>query len=140
MQLRPATIEDAAMLLRWRNDPETRANSVHTAVIQLADHIGWFGESLKNSARKILIAEEHGISLGTVRIDGAKELSWTVAPEHRGKGVGGRMVALAVSSLHGSIAAVVKATNTPSLRIVQHLGFILHHERGPLLEWRLQKE
>ncbi len=144
MQLRRATIDDADLLLAWRNDAATRANSVHGEIVALADHLRWLVATLQNPKRKLLIAEEGGVSVGTVRVDmnddGVQELSWTVAPEARGKGVGKAMVALAVAPLRGSIAAVIKAGNTASLRIVQILGFTLHHERGGLLEYRLQKD
>ncbi len=144
MQLRPATIDDAPLLLTWRNDPVTRANSVHCEVVALADHLRWFAATLQNPKRKLLIAEDGGVSVGTIRIDvidgESQELSWTVAPEARGKGVGKAMVALAIASLRGTIAAVIKATNTASLRIAERLGFVLHHERGNILEYRLQKE
>ncbi len=144
MDFRNATIADADLLLRWRNDAATRANSVHGEIITIADHLRWLAATLQNSKRKLLIAEEGGAPVGTVRIDvgdsGVQELSWTVAPEARGRGVGKAMVALAIVPLRGAIAAVVKAVNTPSLRIVQILGFTLHHERGELLEYRLQKD
>jgi hypothetical protein len=34
-------MEDADLLLRWRNDPTTRANSFDSSPIDREDHIRW---------------------------------------------------------------------------------------------------
>ncbi len=91
IKLRPATIQDADLLLEWRNDPETRSASHKTAVVQREEHISWLLKTLDNPSRRLLIAEENEVPVGTVRADfsdGVYELSWTVAPDARGYGVG----------------------------------------------------
>ena len=78
--LRPATTEDADILLEWRNDPETRIASHNTAEVQRNDHISWLSRTLGNPERRLYVAEEDGDPVGTVRADfadGVWELSWT---------------------------------------------------------------
>ena len=70
LQLRRATSTDEALLLRWANDPQVRANSFSTEPIAPADHHCWFQASLSNAQRLLLIAtDSSGCPLGQVRFD-----------------------------------------------------------------------
>lgn len=136
MRLRPATLDDAPLLLAWRNDPDTRANSHNTAKVTLAEHRAWLEATLANPARTLWIAEDGG-PVGTVRCDHGEvsELSWTVAPEARGKGVGRRMVALAVAEVGGRIRAEVKTGNHASARIAESAGMVLERRVSGVLHY-----
>lgn len=129
------------MLWEWRNDPETRRASHDTAEIPTDVHLSWLKESLKNPRRKLFIAQENGMAVGTVRADfseGVWELSWTVAPNARGRGVAKQMVALLAHQIREPIRAEVKAGNTASARVAEYAGMeffreidgILHYRRG----------
>ncbi len=125
---RLATLSDLEMLLEWRNDPETRANSKNSGSIPREVHEAWLRGSLGNPDRKLFVAECSGDSIGTVRLDrreGTWELSWTVAPASRGKGFGTVMVAEATKLVSGNLVAEIKETNTASIRIAQQAGFEL---------------
>ncbi|MDA3970194.1 MAG: GNAT family N-acetyltransferase [Desulfobulbaceae bacterium] len=143
--LRPATMRDADMLLDWRNDPETRKASYNTSEVTKNDHIAWLTKTLDNSNRRLFVAEEDGAPIGTVRADlseGVWELSWTMAPYARGRGVAKRMVALLVQQITEPIRAEVKAGNVASARIAEHAGMkfnqkiegVLHYSRDALNE------
>ena len=143
LSLRPATLQDAALLLQWRNDPETRAASHTTDEISPDTHLAWLAKSLSDPTRHLFIAEENGVPVGTLRTDesdGVLELSWTVAANGRGRGIGKRMVALLASQIPGPIRAEVKIGNEASRRIAEHAGLrferechgVLHFVRGPL--------
>lgn len=131
MKLRPATMDDAELLFAWRNDPETRANSVSTEEVAWADHIAWLSESLEDPRRELLIAEVAGAPVGTLRIDDSQVLSWTVAPHARGTGVGKRMVALVAKHGH---RAQIRRENIASRRIAEAAGFRLVTD-GEIQEW-----
>jgi|SRR6185295_3156872 len=127
MLLRPATMDDAALLYAWRTDPLTRAASHQTSTIDFASHLAWLKRSLALLSRRIIIAEADGVPVGTMRTDiedGITVLSWTVAPEHRGRGIGRTMVQRLVSTLPGILRAEVKCSNTASLRIAERAGFM----------------
>lgn len=132
IRLRAATVADGADLLRWRNDPETRRWSRNESETSAAEHALWLGASLASPTRSLWIAEIEGIAVGTVRADRAPdgvELSWTVAPERRGQGVGTCMVRLALESLAGRVYAYVKAGNEASVRIATAAGFRLDSDQ-----------
>ena len=136
VRLRPATIADAELLFVWRNDPLTRQQSIHTEPVVWETHLTWLENSLQNPDRQLFIAEQAvsatqaPVVLGTVRADKLAEvyeLSWTVAPEQRGKGWGKKMVAALIAVLPDGAAyqAVVLHTNPASERIAAGLGMAL---------------
>ena len=89
-----------------------------------------------NPDRKLYIAEEDGISVGTVRSDWAENaytLSWTVAPEARGKGIGKSMVSLFVKQTTEAIRAEVKVENLASIKIAQEAGMVLDYTKNGVM-------
>ena len=136
VRLRPATIADAELLFVWRNDPLTRQQSIHTEPVVWETHLTWLETGLQNPDRWLFIAEQAvpamqaPVVLGTVRADKLAEvyeLSWTVAPEQRGKGWGKKMVAALIAVLPDGAAyqAVVLHTNPASERIAAGLGMAM---------------
>lgn len=144
--LRPATMDDAKMLLQWRNDPDTRANSINTGEVEWGGHVAWLERVLSDPNRKLLVAMNGETPIGTIRLDGNPgkgeiELSWTIAPDERGKGYGGAMVALSLKHLVPGkrVLAQIKPQNEPSRRIVLRLGFQLISTDNGLENWWLER-
>ena len=139
IQLRPATLDDAATLLKWRNDDATRTASHHTAAVHEDEHLSWLARTLASPDRRLYVAEEHDLPVGTVRADrsaGSWELSWTVAPEARGRGVAKRMVATLARQIPEPIRAEVKVGNAASARIAEHAGMELERELDGVLHFQ----
>lgn len=137
--LRPATMDDADILLEWRNDPETRKASHNTAEVRRDDHVSWLSRTLGNPHCRLYIAEENGQPVGTVRADfadGVWKLSWTVSPSARGRGVAKRMVALVANEISEPIRAEVKAGNTASARVAEHAGMVFEREMDGILHYK----
>jgi len=136
LYLRPATLEDAKILFEWRNDPQVRVASHNQDEISFAAHLSWLRDSLENPVRKLYIAEEDGISVGTARADwsdGAYTLSWTVSPKSRGKGIGKRMVCFLVKQIRKPIRAEVKVGNLASIKIAQEAGMQLEYIKNGVM-------
>jgi len=107
MELRKVEFNDWEILLEWRNEIETRKNSHNTVMVDGNEHKQWLKQSLENVNRHLYIAIENCEPVGTVRADfdeGTKvyELSWTIGPNFRGKGIGKKMVK-ALSAKSGDI-------------------------------------
>lgn len=145
MNLRPATMDDAARLWRWANDPDVRAASFSTDLITRDEHRTWLAHRLEWGA--FYIAEINGEPIGYARVDhygprtGA--LSVSVDKKHRGKGLGRQLIAAAaaraVTELDGidHIRAEVKAGNEGSLAAFRYAGFT---PTGTItLEWQPSK-
>lgn len=89
--MRRVTLEDADVLLEWRNDPATRAASLSTVPVERASHIRWLSRTVGDPRHELYIGEQGDVAVGTVRFDlapeGVAEVSITVAPLHRGRGL-----------------------------------------------------
>lgn len=140
--LRPAEIEDAELLLSWRNDPETCAYSHNSNRVEMASHVAWLADTLDNPARQLFIAEKDGVPVGTSRADfdgEVFELSWTVAPGCRCGGIGKAMVALLTERVPGPVRAEIKTGNTASVKIAESAGLRFDHEDAGVLHYRLHR-
>jgi pseudaminic acid synthase len=134
--LRTATAADGDLLLAWRNDPETRRNSHATAPVTADEHQRWLVKSLSTASRRLFIAEDAGVPIGSVRADMGHddcELSWTVAPEARNKGFGKKMVLAAAQKIGGCIKAQIKEGNDASVSIARAIGLHLDETRDGVM-------
>ena len=150
LTLRKATIEDAQRLFAWRNDLETRAYSKSHDVLTWERHSAWLQKVLNTKSSHLYIAEKEGQPIGTVRgdtlPDGAIEISYTVAPEARGRGIAKPMVQQFVREIlppTTRLVAHVQKGHIPSERVAESLG--LHPMSEPsekeldqprMIEWR----
>jgi RimJ/RimL family protein N-acetyltransferase len=118
--LRAATLDDAKVLLEWRNDPLTRAMFKTSDVVEWDEHVRWLSARLSRSEPHLYVAEVDGVPAGTIRIDG-DALSYTVAPGQRGRGVATRMLQWARSEF-GVLRAEIKPDNLASIRAAERTG------------------
>lgn len=122
IRLRPATLEDARTLYEWRMDPETRKASWNSDAFSFESHVDWLKKSLATPDRKLAIAPE-----GTVRLDRRAE-GWeihvTVAPEHRGAGVGTRLIQAGCELVQEDVFASIRPENVRSVKAFERAGFV----------------
>lgn len=133
LELRAAHLADADLLLRWRNDPETRTQSFSQAVVRQDEHMRWLRRKLAApDETRIYIAKRATALVGQARVDrldaGIGEISVSVDSAHRGQGLGSELIALATAraadELHlQTIRAVVKPANQASLRAFERAGY-----------------
>lgn len=139
IQFRPARATDAELLLAWRNDVATRAASRGTAEVTAGEHSAWLAARLADPTVDLLIAEVEGIPIGTVRCehdDGSGELSWTLAPSSRGRGLGSALLLGAVERYRDmTLWAVIHCDNLASRRMAQRAGFRCQGTDGPWTHW-----
>ncbi len=127
MIIRKVTIDDWKILLSWRNDIITRKNSHNMELIKEESHKKWMLSILKNINRKLFIAIENEKAVGTVRADFEEktksyELSWTISPDFRGKGIGKKMLKLICINLNAKVKAEIKKENIASIKIAEFAG------------------
>jgi len=140
MILRKVTFEDWKILLDWRNDIETRKNSHNMELVVEENHKKWLNSILTNENRQLFIALENEIPVGTVRADFDKqnieyELSWTISPDFRGKGIGKIMVKILADRLQAKIRAEIKKGNIASVRIAEYAGMTFKKEENQVLHY-----
>lgn len=152
VHVRRATMDDARRLFDWRNDEETRAQSRTTEPVQWEGHVKWLEHSLKKppEVRLLCIAEKDGEPIGTVRADmrndGCTEISYTIAPAARGRGLSKPMVLAFVQQFLAGrkIVADIKKGHVPSESVAHALGLTPVSESPsedpsdprPMVEWR----
>ena len=130
IEIRDATINDAQLLFNWANDPVTRQNSFNSKNIGWNEHILWLKKRLNNPAYRIFIFKSNNEPLGVVRFDGIENaiINVTVAPDHRGKGLGAEIIRMACfrfwESNNSYILAYIHKENVTSQRAFKKAGFI----------------
>ena len=133
-RLRKASLDDAQLILDWRNDPEVRAVSFQSEIIPLASHKQWMQRRLEDGRTRILIAEdEHNSPVGQIRFDISDDestalISIVVDQANRGRGVGRLLIDDATELLFDSsnvqtVIAQIKPGNTASERAFRATGY-----------------
>jgi UDP-2,4-diacetamido-2,4,6-trideoxy-beta-L-altropyranose hydrolase len=141
LRVRPATEDDAVLLHTWRNDPVVRSLSRSTDPIPLDSHAAWLRASLAAPDRHLLVVETAGSDatpVATTRYDlladdsGSRarwEVSITVAPEMRGRGLGSATLQASDAWLTTTEPAVreieawVRSSNAGSRRLFERNGY-----------------
>lgn len=145
MNLRRARPGDEALVLRWRNEPTTRAASLSTGEIAPEQHHAWFSSKLAATDCVLFIIEEDGTPVGQLRLDrvspDSAEVSIGLAPEARGRGLGREALRHAVREAQRLLAvkylkALVKPDNASSLAAFAAAGFSVVAESTEAIELR----
>jgi UDP-2,4-diacetamido-2,4,6-trideoxy-beta-L-altropyranose hydrolase len=133
LRYRPATIGDSALLFQWRNDPEARRASRNTAPVAPQEHERWLHAALADPTCTLLLAEEKGEAIGTVRFNRRTppraEISVNLAPERRGAGRGTKVVReateleLAAHPELKEVVAEIREGNSRSMGAFERAGF-----------------
>ena len=142
--LRRTTADDSALLLAWRNDPQTRESSISHDVVTPEQHEAYLAKSLDATNRWLFTGEAGGRPIGTARLDAdgaaAMEVSLTVAPDARGNGyaLGLLRAVEAEAARLGAVrlVAVLRPDNVPSRRAFEaagYHGFVDHARDGVAL-------
>ncbi len=133
MRLRPVTVDDAGILLAWRNDPIVRAASRSTDEVTAQEHASWLVRVIQSPHSWLFIGiDEEDQPVGHTRVvedGGYAEVSIVVAPDHRGCGLGGQLLSLthdayAAGGGDCELRAFVKADNESSHRLFLSAGYV----------------
>ena len=141
ISLRRASAADEALLLRWANDTQVRANSFSPEPIAPSDHHHWFQRGLANTNRLLLIATAaDGCLIGQIRFDRQTTSSDEQASEARvdlsldrcarGHGLASELVRLGLQVLEQrwgpatDVVAEVLPTNSASNACFSRAGFV----------------
>ena len=133
-----ATIDDAQILHEWRNDIHTRQMSHSQDPVDFSAHIAWLEKSLLNTGRDIYICENGQESVGTIRVDketNCAELSWTISPRQRGKGLGSKMLCEFIKKYPMQYRAEIKDDNIASKKMAESAGMIFINTSDKVLHY-----
>jgi RimJ/RimL family protein N-acetyltransferase len=119
-EIRPATKDDAGLLFEWRNDESTRRMSKSRDLVWWDDHLDWLDRRFKMDRPNLFVFELGGTPVATFRIDD-NDLSYTVAPEHRNRGIA-KLMLNEIKSRFGCLRAQVYAENVASIKVARNAG------------------
>jgi len=145
LTLRAVTADDSNILLKWRNDKMTRQASIDTNIINQQDHEAWLKKALSNDKRELYIAEISNTPVATSRIDTLDqhhaEISWTVSPDYRGRGVGKILVQKSMRLKKNiTFIAKIKKENAASFSIAKSVGMDLLYQKGSIVIFKKEME
>lgn len=131
--LRPATINDADLLLKWVNDKSSLQWKQHTNnLIAPKHHINWLYSRLNDPTCQIWIisdAQEHALGQVRLELEGKDVMvDIFVAPDNRGKGVASAALSAAMKKFYETcgvdkFCAIIHKNNLASLRLFESVGF-----------------
>lgn len=131
LNVRPIRESDCWTLLEWQNESVTQANSFHKTITR-EEHLCWFQSRFSpGSGCFAWILEDDGQSIALARYERSGtllEANLTVAPAHRGKHYGERVLELTMSlAFQASGAtrcrALVFVDNVASLKSFERAGY-----------------
>ena len=151
VRLRPARAADCRPIWLWRNDEETRQQSVDSSVIPYEVHERWFAEALASDRRKLYVVlvespnacvvEREAAGVVRLDLDGPRAtVSIHLAPGRRGRGLGTAALRALTDLAFGQLAvdelvAAVKQDNRASLGAFAKVGFAVA-ETGAVMTLR----
>lgn len=127
--LRKADINDADIILEWRNDKVTRNNSFTKELLDPAGHLIWFRGKLSDESCFMFILMDGSEKIGYLRIDcinSIGRISYIIAPCKRNKGYGKKIIGLSESVMPDNVKALagfVNNSNEPSKKCFIRNGY-----------------
>ena len=130
--LREAMVNDAELLFKWVNDPDTRSNSFDSHTVSRKEHEDWFARVMADTNQILYIMMREETPIGHVRYElsnNTAEISYSISPQERGKGYGKLIIHLAVMKIKSDypeitkIRALVKPRNEASILCFERNGF-----------------
>lgn len=120
MSFRDATMDDAPLLYRWRREHEV-GGWYRKPPTSFHQHSHWLAQRIDNPLVEVLIWEEDGASMGSVRIDSNGELAFDA---HIGCDVGAMLKAAAVyARFYGGRLKANVDDNDPRAAFLERAGF-----------------
>jgi RimJ/RimL family protein N-acetyltransferase len=127
-EFRAADFSDCRWLWQVRSHPSVAEQSLNSAPIGYLKHCRWYKQLLQDNHRQLLIFSDcqNGARLGYIRAERYETgqlLSWVIAPELHGQGLGKRMLSTWCQSARNCLWAQIKSSNLASQAIAASVGF-----------------
>ena len=113
INMRKATMEDALDILKWRNDEKSREGSFNKEKINIPQHLEWYKKKMSDENCVMLILMDGEEKAGHIRLDiqgDTAEISYMIAPDKRGKGLGKEILRLMEQSAPSDVKVLVGFT------------------------------
>lgn len=141
LRLRSVSEADCELLFAWANDRETRRNSFRTEKIEYGEHAAWFQRKIQEDTCQMFILLCDEKEAGQIRLDWQSDedvarISYVIAPEYRGMGLGSEILRLVEPFASGkTLQGRVRRENVASAKCFEKNGYAMA-EREHWLEFR----
>ena len=146
---RLANLDDAEILMQWRNDFSAYKNFLQSRPVKREIHLNWLQTIIANKRRHLFIILEDQKLIGQVRFDqdgeDSAEISITIDKRFRGRGLGAESIKLSSMMFFENqkhirrIFAIVKIGNNFSINAFLKGGFNKIKEKDGLLFFEIFK-
>jgi UDP-2,4-diacetamido-2,4,6-trideoxy-beta-L-altropyranose hydrolase len=130
--LRPATMDDADMVFRWRNDPFIIAHGSSHREVGWEEHRKWFAETISGQKRLMFIVLENGSPIGQIRFERENQqdcvISVYLLQQFTGRGFGIQAIRMGCAALFEAwdadrVVACVRLDNQAGRAVFLKAGF-----------------
>ena len=127
--------KDCNLVYNLSNDPEVRANSFNTALIEYSNHVAWYNRILTDENVLFFLLFEDNNFIGQIRFRReTKEsdsciISLSITEQFRGKGMGSLFLQKGMGEMNKTwpdikkIIAEIKKENKSSISLFERNGF-----------------
>jgi len=140
-----ATLEDAEMIYRWRNDAGATRFYRNPETPIYRSHLAWMQGALRDASKTLLMVTLDGVPVGHVRFDVCRQnsecatIGICIDPDRRGLGLGPRVLSEGLKAAAPSfreIVAEVHLENAASIHLFSRAGFLSEREDSHFLQMR----
>ena len=143
LHLLKVTPKDEKLLFTWANEKLVRKWSFHNLPISRLDHNNWFRKNLKNKKLHMWKLKFNSSFCGLIRIENVRKnfkLSYQISSNFRGRGLGAKMINIAIRKLRKKIPKAVIYANSFSQNISSHKtlinsGFKVREKKGKVINY-----
>ena len=127
--------KDCNLVYNLSNDPEVRANSFNTSLIEYRNHVAWYNRTLTDDNVLFFLLFEDNNFIGQIRFSReTKEsdsciISLSITKQFRGKGIGSAFLQKGIGEINKTwpdikkIIAEIKKENKSSISLFERNGF-----------------
>jgi UDP-2,4-diacetamido-2,4,6-trideoxy-beta-L-altropyranose hydrolase len=116
LMLRQANSNDALTYFSWVNDPMVRSNAINSEPVDMAIHLEWFDNRLKDVNSYLYVLEAGNLPIGQIRFEeqsGEATIDYSLDVLVRGRGWANKLLQIGLETFPNIRPTLLKATVKP---------------------------
>tara|TARA_Y100001972_G_scaffold119857_1_gene161634 strand:- start:474 stop:908 length:435 start_codon:yes stop_codon:yes gene_type:complete len=141
-ELKKILYKDWKLLLKWRNDKNTRTWFFNDSIVTEDNHKKYINTILNNkdTIQYMLYINNHPCgTIKSIKKNDEYYLSYSIDKNYRGKGLSIIMMHLFLYDKKGTFICEIKKNNIPSCKMVKKIGYELYEQSNNILKYKLIK-
>ena len=116
LMLRQANSNDALTYFSWVNDPMVRSNAINSEPVDMAIHLEWFDNRLKDVNSYLYVLEAGNLPIGQIRFEqqsAEATIDYSLDVLVRGRGWANKLLKIGIEAFNNIRPTLLKATVKP---------------------------